>query len=258
MAVLHTWGQNLLHHPHLHCVVPGGGLSPDGSRWIGCHKEDFFVPVKVLSAVFRGKFLDDLKRAFAENKLSFHGRLTELAQPEAFQRLLSACYGTKWVVYAKPPFGGPEQVLKYLARYTHRVAISNRRLISLENGLVTFRWKNYAAGNEQQTMTLTAVEFLRRFLLHLVPSHFVRIRHYGFLANRHRAKKLARCRELLGVRVSEIPTEPLPEPAVNQELKEEHDSKRCPACGGRMRMVGHCPRPGGRQLLEIPWPWNTS
>ncbi len=258
LAVLHTWGQNLLHHPHLHCVVPGGGLSPDGSRWIGCHKEDFFVPVKVLSAVFRGKFLDDLKRAFAENKLSFHGRLTELAQPEAFQRLLSACYGTKWVVYAKPPFGGPEQVLKYLARYTHRVAISNRRLISLENGLVTFRWKNYAAGNEQQTMTLTAVEFLRRFLLHLVPSHFVRIRHYGFLANRHRAKKLARCRELLGVRVSEIPTEPLPEPAVNQELKEEHDSKRCPACGGRMRMVGHCPRPGGRQLLEIPWPWNTS
>jgi len=258
LTVLHTWGQNLLDHPHLHCVVPGGGLSPDGSRWIACHKEDFFVPVKVLSAVFRGKFLDYLKRAFAENKLSFYGRLTELAQPEAFGRLLSACYGTKWVVYAKPPFGGPEQVLKYLARYTHRVAISNRRLISLEDGRVTFRWKNYVAGNQQQTMSLAAVEFLRRFLLHLLPSHFVRIRHYGLLANRHRAEKLARCRELLGIRVSKIPAEPLPEPMVNGESKEEHDSKQCPACGGRMRIVGHCPRPSGRQLLEIPWPWNTS
>ena len=216
------------------------------------------MPVKVLSAVFRGKFLDSLKRAFAEKKLSFHGRLAELAQPQAFQQLLSACYGTKWVVYAKPPFGSPEQVLKYLARYTHRVAISNQRLISLEDGRVTFRWKNYAAGNQQQTMTLTAVEFLRRFLLHLVPSHFVRIRHYGFLANRHRAEKLARCRKLLGVMVPETPPEPAAEPAVNGESKDEHDSQRCPACGGRMQIVGHCPRPGGRQLLEIPWPWNTS
>jgi len=258
LSVLHTWGQTLQPHPHVHCVVPGGGLSPDGSRWIACHKEAFFVPVKVLSAVFRGKFLDYLKQAFVENKLSFHGRLRELAQPEAFQRLLSACYGTKWVVYAKPPFGGPEQVLKYLARYTHRVAISNRRLISLEDGRVTFRWKNYAAGNQQQTMTLTAVEFLRRFLLHLVPSHFVRIRHYGFLANRHRAEKLVRCRELLGVPLSETPAEPAAEPVVNGEVNDEHDSRQCPACGGQMRIVGHCPRPGGRQLLEIPWPWNTS
>lgn len=258
LAVLHTWGQNLLHHPHLHCVVPGGGLSPNGSRWIACRKEDFLLPVKVLSAVFRGKFLGYLKRAFAAGNLSFHGRLTELAQAEAFQRLLSVCYGTKWVVYAKPPFGGPEQVLKYLARYTHRVAISNRRLISLKDGQVTFRWKNYAEGNQQQTMTLTAVRFLRRFLLHLVPSHFVRIRHYGFLANRHRAEKLARCRELLGVRVSEAPAEPPAEPPLNGESKEEHDSKRCPACGGRMRMVAQCPRPSGRQLLESPWPWNTS
>ena len=241
-------------HPHLHCVVPGGGLSSDGSHWIASHKEDFFVPVKVLSSVFRGKFLDYLKRAFTENKLAFHGRLAELAQAEAFQRLLTACYGTKWVVYAKPPFGGPEQVLKYLARYTHRVAISNQRLISLEDGLVTFRWKNYAAGNEQQTMTLTAVEFLRRFLLHRLPSHFVRIRHYGFLANRHRAEKLACCRTLLGVSVPEPPAEP----RENREPKDEHDPQQCPVCGGRMRIVGHCPRPGGRQLLEIPWPWNTS
>ncbi len=258
LAVLHTWGQNLLDHPHLHCVVPGGGLSPDGSRWIACRKEDFFLPVKVLSTVFRGKFLDYLKRAFADGKLSFHGRLTGLAQGEAFQRLLSACYGTKWVVDAKPPFGGPEQVLKYLARYTHRVAISNSRLILLEDGRVTFRWKNYARGNQQQTMTLTAVEFLRRFLLHLLPSQFVRIRHYGFLANCHRADKLARCRKLLKVMVTEAPAEPPAEQAVEGELKEEHGFRRCPACGGQMRVVAYCPRPSGHQLLENPWPWNTS
>ena len=148
--------------------------------------------------------------------------------------------------------------MKYLARYTHRVAISNQRLISLKDGRVTFRWKNYAQGNQQQTMTVTAVEFLRRFLLHLLPSHFVRIRHYGFLANRHRAKKLARCRELLGMLVPEAPAEPPAEPPVNPEPKEEHDSKRCPACGGRMQIVAHYPRPGGRQLLEFPWPWDTS
>jgi len=254
LAVLHTWGQNLLHHPHLHCVVPGGGLSPDGSRWIASSKEDFLLPVKVLSAVFRGKFLHYLKRAFAENKLSFHGRLAQLAHAEAFQQLLSQCYGAKWVVYAKPPFGGPEQVLKYLARYTHRVAISNRRLISLEDGQVTFQWKNYAQGNQRQTMTLTAVEFLRRFLSHVLPSHFVRIRHYGFLANRCRAEKLARCRELLGVNASAAPADP---PTAG-ELEQEHDAKRCPICGGRMRIVGYCPRPSGRQLMEIPWPWDTS
>jgi len=258
LAVLHTWGQNLLDHPHLHCVVPAGGLSPDGSRWIACPKKHFFLPVRVLSAVFQGKFLDSLKRAFAAGKLSFHGRLAELAQPDAFRRLLSTCYDTKWVVYAKRPFGGPEQVLKYLARYTHRVAISNQRLISLEDGRITFRWKNYAEGNQQQTMTLTALEFLRRFLLHRLPSHFVRIRHYGFLANRHREEKLARCRELLGVMIPETPTEPSEEPRINQEPKEEQDPKPCPVCGGRMRMVEHHPRPGGRQLMEIPWPWDTS
>jgi hypothetical protein len=256
LAVLHTWGQNLLDHPHLHCVVPGGGLSPDGSRWISCRNEDFLLPVKVLSAVFRGKFLDYLKRAFAQGQLGFHGRLADLAQPDAFARLLGECYDRKWVVYAKRPFGGPEQVLKYLARYTHRVAISNQRLISLENGHVTFRWKNYAQGNQQQTMTLSGVEFLRRFLLHLLPSHFVRIRHYGFLANRHRSEKLARCRELLGVTAGEPPEEvPVEAP---QEPKEGPDPQRCPVCGGHMRAVAHCPRPSGRQLLQIPWPWNTS
>jgi hypothetical protein len=258
LAVLHTWGQNLLHHPHLHCVVPGGGLSPDGTDWIACPDDDFFLPVKVLSAVFRGKFLDGLKRAFAKGELAFHGHWAELAQPETFQRLLKTCYATSWVVYAKPPFGGPEQVLKYLARYTHRVAISNSRLISLEDGRVTFRWKNYAEGNQQQTMTLTAVEFLRRFFLHLLPSQFVRIRHYGFLANRQRAQKLAQCRKLLQVLVPEVPTEPVAEAAGNGESKEEHDCRCCPLCGGVMRVVDRCPRPRSGQLVNAPWPWNTS
>lgn len=258
LAILHTWGQNLLDHPHLHCVVPGGGLSPDGSRWIACRKEDFFLPVRVLSAVFRGKFLDGLKRAFQQGKLALYGRLAELASPEAFQRLVAECYRLKWVVYAKPPFGGPEQVLKYLARYTHRVAISNSRLISLKDGRVTFRWKNYADGNGQQTMPLDAVEFLRRFLLHLLPSHFVRIRHYGLLANRHRAKKLARCRELLGQVACEAPAEPpAPRPA-DEEPLEEQPSKSCPLCGGRMHTVQQRPRLSGRELRALPWPWDTS
>jgi Putative transposase/Transposase zinc-binding domain len=253
LAVLHTWGQNLLDHPHLHCVVPGGGLSPDGSRWIACRKEDFFLPVRVLSAVFRGKFLDGLKRAFHQGKLAFCGRLAELARPDAFHGLVAECYQRKWVVYAKPPFGGPEQVLKYLARYTHRVAISNRRLISIEDGLVTFRWKNYADGGRRQTMTLAAVEFLRRFLLHVLPSHFVRIRHYGLLANRHRAKKLARCRELLGQSACKTPVEPLATPPADEE-----PANPCPLCGGRMHTVEQRPRLSGRDLLTLPWPWDTS
>jgi len=258
LAVLHTWGQNLHHHPHLHCVVPGGGLAPDASRWIGC-KEDFFLPVRVLSVVFRGKFLDRLRHAFAEGKLSFHGQLAPLAKPEAFARLIGDCYQTDWVVYAKPPFGGPTQVLKYLARYTHRVAIANRRLVSLEDGHVTFRWKNYAEDNRKETMTLSAVEFLRRFFLHLVPSRFVRIRHYGFLANRHRAKKLARCRELLSESADAASSEPLGQPeATSPEEPNDAEPKPCPVCGGRMRRIESGPRPSGRQLLRSPWPWNSS
>jgi hypothetical protein len=258
LAVLHTWGQNLLDHPHLHCVVPGGGLSQDGTRWIACHKTDFFLPVRVLSAVFRGKFLAYLKQAFAAGKLSFHGRLAGLAQPEAFQGLLGECYDRAWVVYAKPPFGGPEQVLKYLARYTHRVAIANRRIVSLHDGQVTFHWKNYARGNRKQTMCLSAVEFLRRFLLHLLPSGFVHIRHYGFLANRHRAEKLSRCRELLGGAATETPTEPPPQPPESEPMRESAAPKCCPSCGGRMRLRWQYPRPNGRQLLALPWPWDTS
>src|SRR3954453_4977724 len=182
LAIPHTWGQNLEHHPHVHCVVPGGGLSPDGSRWIAC-PPGFFLPVRVLSRVFRGK----------------------LADAGAFQRRLAASAATEWVVYSKPPFGGPEQVLKYLARYTHRVAISNRRLVSLEDGDVAFHWKDYAHGGDQKTMTLKATEFIRRFLLHVLPSGFVRIRHYGFLANRVCQEKLALCGALLGVETTPDP-----------------------------------------------------
>ena len=177
-------------------MVPGGGISPDNSRWIPCRKyrKSFFLPVKVLSRFFRKRFLIHLRKAFQKGKLQFHGELESLAQPAAFDALCRKADQVEWVVYAKRPFDGPEQVLKYLARYTHRVAISNRRLLSLADGRVTFEWKDYAAGNQTKTMTLDAVEFIRRFLLHVLPSGFVHIRHFGFLANRTRKEKLALCR----------------------------------------------------------------
>src|SRR5215470_15671968 len=198
LAVLHTWGQNLYHHPHLHCVVPGGGIAPDQSRWISCRRR-FLFPVRVLSRLFRAKFVAYLKAAFRDGKLGFHGELKPLGEKRNFIEWLSRVAGTEWVVYAKPPFGGPRQVLKYLARYTHRVAISNQRMISLEDGRVTFRWKNYAQGNQPATMTLLAEEFIRRFLLHVLPSGFVKVRHFGFLANRGRRDNLRLCRQLLAV-----------------------------------------------------------
>jgi hypothetical protein len=237
LAILHTWGQNLEHHPHVHCVVPGGGLAPDGTRWIAC-PPGFLLPVRVLSCVFRGKFLALLGSAFEQGKLTFHGKLRELADAGAFRRRLAASANTQWVVYSKPPFGGPEQVLKYLARYTHRVAISNRRLVSLEDDEVTFHWKDYAHGGGQKTMTLKATEFIRRFLLHVLPSGFVRIRHYGFLANRVCQEKLALCRALLGVETTpdpvaaDSPVEPT-EDAEGQPL-----ARICPCCGkGRMVII---------------------
>ena len=196
LTVLHTWGQNLHHHPHIHCVVPGGGIALDNSRWVTC-RENFFLPVRVLSRLFRQKFLAYLSEAFNKGDLCFHGRLETLAERRDWCRLLTKLGSSDWVVYAKPPFGGPTQVLKYLARYTHRVAISNRRLVSLENGKVTFLWKDYAQGNRSRTMTLDAAEFIRRFLLHSLPKGFQRIRQYGFLANRVRQEKLSLCRELL-------------------------------------------------------------
>jgi Putative transposase/Transposase zinc-binding domain len=237
LAVLHTWGQNLEHHPHVHCVVPGGGLSPDGSRWIAC-PPGFFLPVRVLSRVFRGKFLAMLRNAFEQGNLSFHGKLAVLADAGEFQRRLTASAQTEWVVYAKPPFGGPEQVLKYLARYTHRVAISNRRLVALEDGEVKFHWKDYAHGGGQKTMTLKATEFIRRFLLHVLPSGFVRIRHYGFLANRVCREKLALCRALLGVEEAPVPVAPEPATEPKATVAGEAAASVCPSCGeGRMVIV---------------------
>jgi hypothetical protein len=243
LAVLHTWGQNLHLHPHLHCVVPGGGISPDGDRWIGCRKKSFFLPVKVLSSRFRRLFLIYLRKALLEGRLRFHGEMAGLAQPSAFEVLCQQAGRIKWVVFVKPPFGGPEQVLKYLARYTHRVAISNRRLLSMEGSLVSFEWKDYAGGNQTRIMTLDAVEFIRRFLLHILPSGFVRIRQFGFLANRARGKKLALCRTLLG---AGPPTKPLV--LDNRSKVEEQDDKRCPACKiGRMVLIRIVP-----QVASLP------
>jgi hypothetical protein len=197
LSVLHTWGQNLLHHPHVHCVIPAGGIASNRSAWISTGTR-FFLPVKVLSRVFRGKFVAALKRAFRRGELGFHGKLGPLSDPKAFRRFLRQLFRQDWVVYAKRPFGGPEHVLHYLARYTHRVAISNHRLISFADGKVTFRWKDYAHGSKKRAMTVTAEEFLRRFLLHVLPRGFVRIRHFGFLANRRRSESVQLCRQLIG------------------------------------------------------------
>jgi hypothetical protein len=201
LAVLHTWGQNLHHHPHLHCVIPGGGISAGDERWISC-RQQFLFPVKVLSRLFRAKFASLLKRAFHQAKLGFHGKLQPLTKKRNFFSWVNDSLRSEWVVYAKPPFGGPQQVLKYLARYTHRVAISNRRLVALQNGSVTFRWKDYAKQNQPALMTLHATEFIRRFLLHVLPKGLVRIRHFGFLANRCRRQNISLCRRLLDVALS--------------------------------------------------------
>ena len=237
LSVMHTWGQNLHHHPHVHCVVPGGGLSLDGERWVSC-RPGFFLPVRVLSSVFRGKFLDLTRRAFADGKLEFQGALAKLGDADAFAAHLKKSYATDWVVYAKPPFGGPAQVLKYLARYTHRVAISNHRLVSLRNDQVQFRWKDYARGNRQRVMTLDAVEFIRRFLLHVLPKGFVRIRQYGLLANRCRTENLDRCRELIGAEDSGDIKDSI------CALANDGQEPACPTCGeGTMIRVAVLPGP---------------
>src|SRR6202049_510757 len=231
VSVLHTWGQNLHHHPHLHCVVPGGGIAPDRSRWIACRRQ-FLLPVKVLSRLFRAKFANYLRRAFHHAELSFHGRLQPLAQKQNFIAWLNRIVRSEWVVYAKPPFGGPHQVLKYLARYTHRVAITNQRLVALHDGQVTFRWKDYAQASQPAIMTLQATEFIRRFLLHILPSGLVKIRYYGFLANRDRQTHIQLCRTLLG-------SGPKGSTACALPLKPEPKLvARCPLCAvGYMRPV---------------------
>jgi hypothetical protein len=221
LAVLHTWGQNLHLHPHLHCVVPGGGISLDGSRWIGCRTSSFFLPVRLLSHRFRKSFLRSLRRAFRKGALQFHGELKPFAEPAAFQALCQAASTAPWVVHVKPPFGGPRRVLKYLARYTHRVAISNHRLRSLENGHVSFEWKDYTDHSRTKLTTLDAIEFLRRFLLHVLPTGLVRIRQFGFLSNRVRAQKLQLCRVLLATR--------FPAPC-DAAASVSADSPTCPSC----------------------------
>jgi Putative transposase/Transposase zinc-binding domain len=235
LSVLHTWGQNLHLHPHVHCVVPGGGLSPDRSQWIAC-RPGFFLPVRVLGRLFRAKFLSFLHDAYDRRQISFHGQQRYLEDPTIFQQMVTALKEKNWVVYAKPPFGGPEVVLKYLARYTHRVAISNYRLIAIEDGKVHFYWKDYADGNQQKTMALEGVEFLRRFLLHVVPSGFMRIRHFGFLAHGHRAEKLALCRRLLNVG-QPSDTESAAQLAIDQSTTEAAVDL-CPACKeGRLVII---------------------
>jgi len=228
-AILHSWGQNLLHHPHLHCVVPGGGLSADGKRWIAC-KPGFFLPVRVLSRLFRRLFLNALRQAFDKGQLQFFGALKPLNDPAAFSRHLAPLGKHEWVVYAKPPFGGPQQVLEYLGRYTHRVAISNQRLLAIDDGQVTFQWKDYRQPHHPKRMTLSAEEFIRRFLLHALPPGFQRIRHYGLLANCHRNASLALCRQLLAAPATEL----LPQPRDFKDLYEAltaHSLTRCPRCG---------------------------
>jgi hypothetical protein len=241
VAVLHTWGQTLTHHPHVHCLIPGGGIALDSLKWVAC-QETFFLPVHVLSAVYRDKFLTYLKAAFRAGELHFSGRLTHLADEQSFDALCEKWSDKGWVVHAKPPFAGPEVVLKYLARYTNRVAIGNGRLVSFEDAHVTFRYKDYARGGEQRIMRLDGVEFLRRFLMHVPPSGFMSIRHYGLLANCHRRKKLAVSRELLAQAGVEL--QPDYETSAPQIGDSDDNHHRCPACGlGTMQVVHVFPRP---------------
>jgi len=233
--VLHTWGQHLDQHIHVHCVVTGGALSPDGERWIPA-KPGFLFPVRALSAVFRAKYLEALAQAYQDAELHFAGSTAPLADPAAFAGWLARLKEHDWVVYAKPPFAGAQQVLAYLGRYTHRVAIANHRLVSFEDGQVRLRWRDYAHGNARKTMALSAEEFLRRFLLHTLPPGFVRIRHYGLLGNRCRHQKLVRCRTLLDQPAPE-PIEPEPVEAMMLRLTGI-DIQRCPACQqGRLRVI---------------------
>jgi len=239
-AVLHSWGQNLLHHPHLHCVVPGGGISPDGSRWISCRSR-FFLPVRVLSRLFRRLFLTYLQEAFDAGKLRFCSALEGLREPRVFRRHLDAVRHAKWVVYAKAPFTGPQQVVDYLGRYTHRVAIANHRIMDIENGQVTFNWRDYRDHNQPKIMTLAAEEFIRRFLLHVLPPGFHRIRYYGFLGNRRRKEKLGHCRHLLGMTPpNESPAQPQPHADYRDRYEQltGHSLRECPVCHrGRMITV---------------------
>jgi len=226
IAILHTWGQNLLLHPHIHCVIPAGGLAPEHDHWVNS-RHRFFLPVKALKRLFRGKFIAGLKRLYRRKKLGHAGPAAVFSERKQFTKLLGRLRRQDWVVYAKAALGGPLQVLRYLGRYTHRVAISNHRLLAFDGERVTFRWRDYAHGNKSRVMTLDAVEFLRRFFLHILPKGFVRIRHFGFLANRFRADRLALCRQLLAQTVSEL----------SITLPTDAAAWRCPRCGAPMKVV---------------------
>jgi hypothetical protein len=233
LAVLHTWSQNLGHHPHLHCLVPAGGLALDDARWVASRR-NFFLPVRVLSRMFRGKLLAFLKQSYRHNQLCFSGTLAALSQPRAFHSLLCTLRQREWVVYSKPPFGGPEHVLKYLARYTHRVAISNGRLLSLDHGQVRFRWRDSRHHNRSSVMSLDATEFIRRFLLHVLPAGFVKIRHFGLLANRNRRQALAMCRSHLHAVTSD-------NSALLSEPQTSALNRSCPQCKcGTLHVVSRC------------------
>lgn len=231
-SVLHTWGSALMHHPHIHMIVPGGGLSPDGNRWVAC-KPGFFLHVRVLSRLFRRLFIEGLMALHRTGELGFFGDLTGLSEPKAFATYLAPLRKKEWVVYAKPPFGGPEAVLAYLSRYTHRVAISNSRLISADATTVAFRWKDYRNknGERQNVMRLATSEFIRRFLIHVLPDRFHRIRHYGLLASARRKTNIARIRSLLGAETTKQDDPPAAE-VISLTLREP-----CPNCGGPMRIV---------------------
>jgi len=247
IAVLHTWGQTLQHHPHVHCIVPGGGPSPDGRRWVGC-RPGFFLPVRVLSRLYRRRFLEELATAHRA------GTLIGAGEPEAFTAQLAALRRIDWVVYAKPPFGGPETVLEYLGRYTHRVAIANSRLVELRDGAVRFRWKDYRHHNRWKEMAVEADEFLRRFLLHTLPDGFHRIRHFGFLANGQRTVKLALCRRLLDAEPPP-PVEPAADYRERYRQLTGRPLDRCPLCGGMLILCG--PVPPQRPFAGRP-AWNDT
>ncbi len=242
--VLHTWGQTLSHHPHVHCIVPGGGLSPDHSRWIGS-RPGFFLPVRVLSRLYRRLFLEKLVSAHGADKLRFFGDHAALADTEAFAAVLAPLRRDEWVVFAKRPFAGPEQVLAYLSRYTHRIAIANRRLVAMDDSMVSFTWKDYRQHAAPKTMTLAADEFMRRFLLHVLPDGFQRIRHYGFLANGHRKTKLALIRKLLNATAPHIAmTVAVDQPADGAKADSlKTDTPTCTCCGGTMAIIEILPGP---------------
>jgi len=242
LAILHTWTQTLLFHPHLHCLVPGGGLTPDGSHWVGC-RDTFFLPIRVLSRIFRGKFLALLDQAARRGEIRFAGSLAPLASLDAWAAFLRPLRRIEWVVYAKPPFGSPGRVLKYLARYTHRVAISNSRIVSLTQEHVTFRYRDRSHANAIRTMTLGGVEFLRRFLLHLLPKGFVRIRHFGIFANRTRHAKIARCRALIAATHAGHSPPATDTCQIAESTVAAPPDDRCPVChSGRMRWIAALPR----------------